>query len=220
MSAPRCDHWQGLLAMAAIGRLNEGEAIALNAHLEGCPECRGLTAPLASAGRALDLVNLAQLDDPVPDEFPAGLAATVFRRIRAEQVTEQMRHRRVAVLVSTAAALLAAAAVFSIALADSPPGPKPRVATFAALPGVRASASLRPSATGTVLSLQESGQPLDRSFTVSMESRSGKWWNAGSYSTSASSESVQLSCAAPAGAISTIWVQDSAGRTVMRAYLS
>ena len=43
-----CEQWRGLIAMRALGELSSDDATALDAHLEGCADCRAIADELAS----------------------------------------------------------------------------------------------------------------------------------------------------------------------------
>jgi hypothetical protein len=86
--------------------------------------------------------------------------------------------------------------------------------------GVDASAVLSPTSSGTEVGLRTSGQPNGQVFTVSMESRSGYWWQAGSYRAVAGRTDVSLSCAATTSSIDRILVRNSKGSIVLRAKIS
>ena len=51
MTADACREWRGALAAAALGRIDPAEAIALQAHLDGCAACRA-SSPSSPQSRA------------------------------------------------------------------------------------------------------------------------------------------------------------------------
>ncbi len=87
--------------------------------------------------------------------------------------------------------------------------------------GVTASARLTAEPWGTAIHLRETGQAGGQVLTVSMRTTTGSWWAAGTYRTvTGRTVQVELACGVPAAKISTIWVRDKAGRTVLKGYVA
>lgn len=87
--------------------------------------------------------------------------------------------------------------------------------------GIRASARLTSEPWGTAIHLQETGQAGDQVLSVAMRSTSGSWWEAGTYRTvTGHTVTVDLACGVPPSKISSIWVKNGAGKTVLRGYLT
>ena len=214
MTADRCDHWRGLLAMELVGQLTDSERTALDAHLEGCAECRLERRELGTIGAALATADpLHEAPAPVPTR----LGDAVVTRLRAEARRDRRQRRlRTTLLSSAAAALVAAAGI----LAGLQPwaGPAGRTVALAGGPGVRATVTLFPESWGTRLELQESGQTGGQVFTVSMRSRTGRWWDAGTYRTVAGhAVTADFACAVPASDVYAVVVHDSHGQAVLSA---
>jgi hypothetical protein len=86
--------------------------------------------------------------------------------------------------------------------------------------GVKASARLTSEPWGTAVHLLERGQVGDEVLSVSMKSSTGSWWAAGTYETvTGHPVQVELACGVPLSKITTIWVRDKAGHTVLRGYV-
>lgn len=239
MTGQGCGEWQGIMAMEAIGRASEDEVRALAEHLEHCEQCRGDRADVRSAAGALTLLDGSQFDRP-----GAGVAgpARVVERIGArstvpdpgtsaepppapvpiDEAPARAGHRRWSRVAGIGAgvAAVAAAAVAVMALSASP-APPTRTVAMTGQPGVVASVSLTTQSWGTRATLRESGQTPGQILTVSMKSTSGRWWVAGSYRTTGrpGPVQVQLSCAVPATQITTVWVSNQAGHTVLDGYV-
>jgi hypothetical protein len=213
----RCDHWHGLLALEIVDQLIEPDRLALSAHLDGCQACRDERDALAGLARILPA---ADPDHIGGHDVPFELQSAVFERLR----TDARRQRRVSdsryVLGALAAAVVALALVFGLSGTPSKPGTGYTVALRGST-GVTASARLTAQAWGTAIHLQEKGQPGDQVLTVSMRSTTGSWWEAGTYRTvTGHAVSVDLACGVPSSKISSIWVRNDAGKTVLRGYVT
>lgn len=214
MTADRCDHWRGLLALDTVGRLEPADRIALEAHVEGCAECRLERAELARVGGALAAA------DPIrnePEALPARVGDAVVTRLRADARHDRRRHRaRTAVLSGVAAAVALVAGV----LAGLQPwaGAPGQTIALAGPPGVHASVTLFTESWGTRLELTESGQAGGQVLTVSMRSRAGRWWDAGTYRTvGGRALTADFACAVQASDIYAVVVHDAQGRAVLSA---
>ena len=124
MSAEPCADRRGALGAAALGRLDEHEQIALQAHLDGCAACREELTELRATVELLDTVDLAHLggpNRPVPQE----LGDHVVERVRdARLVRSTHRTRRRAGTIAAAVIGLAAAlvAVVAVSMHSGPAG--------------------------------------------------------------------------------------------------
>jgi hypothetical protein len=216
-----CEHWHGLLAMEVVGQLEAADELALSAHLDGCPDCRDQRAGLSGLGGVLAAADPDHLGG---HEVPFALQSAVFRRLEADARHDRAIHRRRYVLGGAAAAVVVALAV-TLGLSGSAHPPAPgRTVELSALSGstgVTASARLTSEPWGTAVHLKESGQPGGQVLTVSMRSTGGSWWAAGTYRTvTGRTVQVDLACGVPASKISSIWVRNKAGQTVLRGYAS
>ena len=217
MTETGCTRWQGELAMQALGKLEPEVAIALQAHLDGCAECRAERALLAPVVGALRVGSPQSVEDPDAEWVPPQLQESVLGRIESEARFERHRTRRRVGMAAVVAAGIAAAAVV-VASTGSPP-PAGRTVALSGPSGTVASITLRASSSGTDVTLREHGQPVGQDFVVTMRSTSGYWWQAGSYHTSGMTVRAQLTCAVAPTAITQVWVRDSSGATVLSAYV-
>jgi hypothetical protein len=53
-----------------------------------------------------------------------------------------------------------------------------------------------------------------------MESRSGTWWQAGSYRATRGTAHVQLTCGVASNQVDQIWIENSSGEVVLQATVS
>lgn len=221
MTGPRCDHWRGLLAMELVGQLDHADRIALQAHTEGCSECREDAAELASLSVALPLADPTRLRDQSAP--PPGLADAILTRVRQEQSQEvatrkALRHRRArrAVAASVVGALAAGAIAFAVVTGGAGVA-SGRTLALSGAPGVVASVKLTSATWGSNVELQEKGQPAGQVMWVIMgDGRSGRPWMGGSYRTvGEGTVRVSFSCALAPDRITRVWVDDSHGHTVL-----
>ena len=219
MTDQGCARWQGELAMQALGRLEPDVEVALQAHLDGCADCRGEAAELAPLAGALAAASPTTLDEAEADRVPTALQESVLARLATEARADRRRSRRRAGVLAGAlagAAVAASAVVVTLTGGHAPVG---RVVALAGSPGTQASITLSPSPSGTDVTLREHGQPVGRDFVVTVKSTSGSWWQAGSYHTSGATVRAQLTCAVAPSQITRVWVRDRTGATVLSAYV-
>lgn len=202
---------RGNLGIAAAGRLGLVSDLLLKIHLASCPGCRQELAELQSLVRELGLTdpgraaNLLQgpvspaSTTPEPGPMAVGKPAQRFRWALG--------------------GLALAAAVAGGSLIWLHQAPTPQSISLHGGGGVQATATLTAEAWGTDLSLQVAGQPAGRVYRVSMESKSGSWWEAGSYQSQKAEMVVHLACGVSASKVDRIWVENASGRVVLRAYL-
>lgn len=241
-----CADWQGIMAMDAIGRAGADETRELAEHLAHCDQCRSDAADVKSAAAALTLVDASQFEglslggerpapaameaavQPTPSiaggpaaPTPASAPTPTPPSIDEVRVAGRRNRRRRMAGIGAAVVAVAAAVVAVVALSTSPTPPI-RTVALTGQAGVVASISLSTQSWGTRATLRESGQAPGQVLTVSMKSSSGRWWMAGSYRTTGRSGTVevQLSCAAQASQITTVWVSDQAGHRVLDGYVS
>jgi hypothetical protein len=152
-----CRDWRLLLGAYALGDLPEEERAGLEAHLEGCPECRAEAESLDSVARLLPLADLDRFSHPAPQPSPdlgRQIAATIGNERRAGR---RRRRRRAGLALSGAVA--AAAAVLAIVVLPGGAGGQPeQQVKFGSLPdGVQIYATLEPHAYGTEIRMYVKG---------------------------------------------------------------
>jgi hypothetical protein len=157
MDSKRCREWREALGAYALGHLPEGERASLEAHLDGCPDCRAEAESLFAIAQCLPHANPAQFGPaPIPPpELGQRIAATIGTERRAKR-----RHRRLRLgLGLSGAAAVATAAVLTIFVlsGNEASGPEQRVAFRSLPPGVRIAATLEPRAFGTEIHMYVAG---------------------------------------------------------------
>lgn len=157
MKTESCREWRESLGAYALGQLPADERSGLEAHLEGCAECRAEADSLLGVARLLPHAD--------PDRFgpapapPAALGKRIAATIGAEKRRQRRRRRfRVGLGLGGAAATAMATVLAIVVLSESSgTGPAQRVA-FRSLPrGVTISATLEPQAFGTEIRMYVNG---------------------------------------------------------------
>src|SRR5215475_2154390 len=112
MTADHNREWRESLGAYALGHLSDDERAAIEAHLEGCPDCRAELDSLVSVARLLPLADPEQLG--TAPSLPRGLGDRVMASIAGERRRSKRRRFRLGFAFSGAAAAAAAAAVLAI----------------------------------------------------------------------------------------------------------
>jgi hypothetical protein len=213
------EYWKGLLAMDAMGRLDETERARLSAHVNGCTGCQTDRFELFGVVGALALVDRATTGD-LPgrsahesDSHPAAGRAGPEPPPVVHQ-SGPVHRRRLAraggVLAATVLVALGAVGLVHHAPAGS------RTIALRGQGGRHATAVLVPEPWGTRIELTDEGAPPSPDLTVAMHTEYGARWVAGSYHAGAAGElTVTLSCALPVDRIDGISVTDARGRVVL-----
>jgi hypothetical protein len=179
MTTERCE-WRESLGALALGRLPEQERIALEAHLEGCAECRAELQSLSAVARLMPLADPERFGAaPQP---PPALADRVAATIRAEQRTAR-RGRRwrlgLATAGVTAAAVAALLAIF--VLPAGSPSPEQHVVFGSLPPGMEIAATLEPHSFGTEIRMYVTGVRSGTLCRVFLRGAGGARTSAGSF---------------------------------------
>lgn len=180
MTTERCREWRESLGALALGQLPEEECAALEAHLEGCRECRAELNSLTGVARLLPMADPEHFDTaPAP---PPSLADQVVATIRTEQRKGRRRRLRLGLAFSGATAAIAAAALAIFVLPGGSSGTPEQHVSFASLPpGLRISANLEPHAYGTEIHMYVKGAPSGTLCRVFVRGPNGVQQSAGSF---------------------------------------
>jgi anti-sigma factor RsiW len=185
MKTEHCRDWRESLGAYALGHLSPDERAGVEAHLEGCPECRAEVESLSGVARLLSHADPERLGEPAPRPSPQ-LGERIATTIGAERVQKRRRRRRLRLGFAFSGAAAAAAVV--LALIVLPGGgsggggaPVQRV-NFAALPaGVHIYATLQPHAFGTEIHMYVKGVRSGTLCRVFVRSSNGDTLSAGSF---------------------------------------
>jgi hypothetical protein len=155
MKAESCREWRASLGAYALGDLPADERAALEAHLDGCEECREEVRSLTGVARLLPYADPAHFG-PAPTPSPQ-LGERIAATIGSERHTRVRRRRRFGFALGGAVAAAAAALAIAVLPIGGGGAPQQHV-DFAGLPaGVRIGATLEPHAFGTEIHMYVSG---------------------------------------------------------------
>jgi hypothetical protein len=175
-----CREQQGRLALAAIGRLDEAERTALEAHLDHCQSCRDELDELSGVADALALADperVGAADRPQPRPV---LRTAVLEQVAAAATGRRRRRAGIYLAAAAAAVLLVAALVGVLSRPDDPAGER---VELAGSPGETASASavLTARGWGTEISLEVAGLRPGAVYQVWLRRTDGTRVPAGSF---------------------------------------
>lgn len=179
-----CREWRELLGAYALGQLDGVERIGLEAHLDGCAQCRTELASLEPVARMLPHADPARFG-PAPQP-PPELGQRVAATIAAERAQgEQRRRRRLfggfALGGATAAAVAAVLLLFVVGGGGGSTGPEQQV-KFASLPaGITIDATLKPHSYGTEIHMYVHGVPSGTLCRVWLRDPKGTSYPAGTF---------------------------------------
>lgn len=177
-----CRRWRESLGAFALGHLDGEDRVALEAHLEGCAECRSEAEALAPVARMLPHADPARFG-PAPTP-PPELGARIAATIGAERQQLQRRRRRRAfggLALGGATAALAAVALTLFVFGGGGGEPQQQVRFAALPPGVNIDATLEPHAYGTEIHMYVSGIKSGTLCRVSLRGPGGVAYTAGTF---------------------------------------
>jgi hypothetical protein len=179
MTIERCREWREALGAYALDQLPAEERAAVEAHLEGCADCRAELESLAGVVRLLPLADPERIAAaPSP---PPTLAGRVAATIHAERRTVRRRRLRLGLALSgaTAAAVAVVLAIFVLPGGEAPPETQ---VSFGSLPaGLHIGAKLIPHAYGTEIHMYVKGAPSGALCRVFLRGPHGRRVSAGSF---------------------------------------
>jgi hypothetical protein len=157
MKAEGCREWRALLGAYALGDLAPEERAGLEAHLDGCAECRAEAEALGDVARLLPLADPARFTNPAPQPAPE-LAERVAAVVGDEHRSKRRRRRwRIGLALGGATAAVAVA-VALLVLPTGGGGDPVQHVEFGSLPGgVKIYATLEPHAYGTEVRMYVKG---------------------------------------------------------------
>jgi hypothetical protein len=177
-----CREWRELLGAFALGHLDGAERIGLEAHLEGCAECRAELAALQPVAEMLPYADPARFESaPVPPpELGRRIAATIEGE-KGRRRKSRQRRRFGGFALGGAAAALATAVLLLFVLGGDEASPEQHV-QFASLPaGVQIDATLEPHAYGTEIRMYVHGVESGTLCRVALRGPKGVTYPAGTF---------------------------------------
>ena len=177
-----CREWRESLGAYALGQLQGDERAGLEAHLDGCAQCRAELALLTPVAQMLPHADPARFESaPQP---PPELGARIAATIEGERQKVEKRHRRRLIggfAIGGATAALAAA-VLAIFVFGGGSGQPQQHVRFASVPqGVTIDATLEPHAYGTEIRMYVHGIASGTLCTVSLRGPGGASYPAGTF---------------------------------------
>jgi hypothetical protein len=175
-----CRDWRELLGVYALGQLEGDERAGLEAHLDGCAQCRGELGLLEPVARMLPHADPERFESaPQP---PPELGVRIAATIAAERKQTEKRRRRVfgGFALGGATAALAAAVLAIFVLGGGGSGEPERHVAFASQ-GVSIDATLEPHAYGTEIRMYVHGVASGTLCTVSLRGPGGASYPAGTF---------------------------------------
>ena len=195
MTSDTCRELRGALGAAAIGNLEPGEEIALQAHLDGCAECRDELNELSRVARG------ARSGRSCCGERAPRTVSRSRRRVRArmadERSTQQKRRRHRFAAVSATAGAAVAAAVLAFVLVFSSSGGSGTRVDFPVKNGVSASATLHPRSAGIEVGFHVSGLDDAEYYWVWVTGDDGDRISAGTFQGDPNPVNLTMSVAIP-----------------------
>jgi predicted anti-sigma-YlaC factor YlaD len=214
MSDSTCEQWREALAMHLLGDQPVEEMTGLLAHLDGCAECQAIASELTETVAMLKYVDRSSVEPTA--SVPPSLTARVLGDLHEVGVVQRRRRRTVAAMTGLVGALAAALILVAVFSSSHSAAPSERALALRGASSATASALLVKQTWGTSLQLRESGLPGGEVYTVSMETKSGRWWTAGTYRPSNNrAVFATMACAVTLRKITGVRVVNSAGATVL-----
>lgn len=174
--------WRESLGAYVLGQVGAAERAAVDAHLEGCPDCRAELESLAPVAEMMPLANpnLFTAAPLPPPELRDRVTAAIERERRSAR---RRRRRRVGLVFGGVAAAAATAALTIGFLLPAGPGTgAPERISFAQLPsGAKITATLQPRAYGTEIEMYVKGIPDGTLCRVALRGAHGVRASAGTF---------------------------------------
>jgi acyl-coenzyme A thioesterase PaaI-like protein len=178
-----CREWRESLGAYALGQLEGDERAGLEAHLDGCPQCRAELALLAPVAQMLPHADPARFESAPqpPPELGARIAAVIEGE--REKARKQRRRRRAfgGFALGGATAALAAAVLAIFVLGGGSGGPQQHVRFVSSSGKVKIDATLEPHAYGTEVRMYVHGVASGTLCTVSLRGPGGVSYPAGTF---------------------------------------
>lgn len=179
MNSEEHRYWKEMLGAYVMGDLEDEQRSALEAHIEGCAECRAEVEELRPVVEALSSVvepDFIAPETPGTERPPEDLMDKTLAQIQEDRLRERSRRRRRAAIIGVAAAAVIAvisfAGVFGGSLISEEP-PQETVAISGEPEGIEAEASLIAHTWGTETILTVEGLEAGENYTVALKRKDG-----------------------------------------------
>jgi hypothetical protein len=213
MTSEACREYRAALGAVALGNPDPAEELALQAHLDGCADCRTELRELTSVAAALPLADVGHvLGDVVRPSTDLG--GQVLGRVAAERTARRVLiRRRIAVAAATATAI--AAAIIALLLVVPSNGPGSTHVVFASRVGVSAAATLRARDAGTEVSFHVSGLRSGDYYWLWLTGTDEHRIAAGTFQGTDKPSNIVMTAALPLSEARRIWVTDAHDNVVL-----
>ncbi|MGV1049092.1 MAG: zf-HC2 domain-containing protein [Solirubrobacterales bacterium] len=180
MKTDHCREWRESLGAYALGHLAPEERAGLEAHLEGCPECRAEVRSLQEVALLLPHADPERFDS-APQPSPE-LGKRILASLGSER-ERKTRRRRLRFGFGFGAATVAVAALLALVILPGGGESQPQQKVeFGSLPqGVEIGAMLEPHAFGTEIHMYVSGVRSGTLCRVFLRADDGTRYPAGSF---------------------------------------
>jgi hypothetical protein len=180
MKTDSCRDWRASLGTYSLGHLDADERAGLEAHLEGCPDCRAEVASLTDVAQLLAFADPAQFG-PAPKPSPE-LGERITATIDSERRVKRRRRRQRFGFALSGATAVAAAVLALVILPSGGDGVPEQHVQFASLPpGVEVAAKLEPHSFGTEIYMYVNGIRSGTLCKVFLRNTNGTVASAGSF---------------------------------------
>ncbi|HSL11281.1 MAG TPA: zf-HC2 domain-containing protein [Actinomycetota bacterium] len=213
-----CRPFREQLGSLALAHLDDAEATAVRAHLDGCADCRAEFSGLREVAQMLPLADPARLGEPSAAP-PSGLGERVFSLVRAERRLAAREHRSRLVAIGSAAAVVTAIVVALVVA--TPSDPAIAVTLDPSVPEATAPihATLTSRPWGTEIRLDVRGLPRGEAYAVWLREPNDERTPAGSFTAVADGDEVVLSSSLPLDEAAGIGISDGGGETMLYGHL-
>lgn len=212
MTTELCRRWREMLGGYLLGHLSPEEVVGLEAHLDGCADCRAEREELRPVSGALASADPSHLGSPPPP--PPELADRVFARVRAARRGQRRRRWNIAAAAAVAATLIA----FSVSLALRASHGESEKFQFTAIPaGVTAEATLYRREPGVEVWIEVDGLTPGATYAVWVERATGERVRCGTFNAVNGNAHVVLPSTVQRADTAAVGVSTTDGNLVMRA---
>jgi hypothetical protein len=217
LSSEVCRQWRGPLAVRALGLADPAHAVGLDAHLDGCADCRSELDDLTAVADAVALADPERLGE-VPVAPP--LADRIVAEVSREAAYDRRKARRRLVLaVAAVLAVLALLATSLMAVSGNGDDGGTEPIRLAGGPGIAGTAELTSQAWGTEVALEVSGLEDGAVYWLWLSDEDGERSTAGTFSGTSGPTSFYLASALPLRDARRIWMTDEDDEVVLDAFL-
>jgi len=213
MTQESCRRWREMLGAYLLGHLTPDERVGLEAHLDGCAECRAELAELKPVASALSAADPQHLGTPPAP--PAELGDRVLEHVRTAHRLHNRRRWALRIGAGVAAAVIAISV--AVLVRPAPKVQKEEVAFTTAPAGVVAKATLYKRAAGVEVWLQVKGLKTGKTYALWVERTDGKHVECGTFYVVPGIEHVVLPSDVQRIDTVAVGVDDDLGHNVLRA---